>query len=249
MTMLTACGNDDDPVNKQTVNVAINSRTLDGDNTVFSQNAGTIEINSTEATIRISCGYKDADGAGHTLTTSAMTMTPLGGYIYSFSGTSQPSSSTMDLHGVIDLATITVWYTFTVNGNEVISTTQPIYSYTTTTVTNPDNGNHNSYTNSQYMFELDSKGEKCTLWVTNFAPNMTGSVQSNQPTRWQGLNVTPTNTGYVVTTDTVESIIKFQDTLTDVKFTLDEQCRSMNGKFKCNGLDIEVTGTFFPVTE
>ena len=246
VTLFTACNDDDDPVNKQTVNVDINSRTMDGDNAVFSQNMGTIEINSTDATIKITCGYKDADGVGHTLTTSTMTLTPLGGYIYSFGGTSQPYSSTMDLHGIIDLATVTVWFTFTDDGSKVISTTQPIYSYTTTTVTNPDNGNHNSYTNSQYMFELDTKGEKCTMWVTNFAPNLTGSIQSTQPIRWEGLTVTPTATGYVITTDSVESYIKSNGTLTDVKFTLDDQCRSLNGSFKCNGLNIDVAGSLFP---
>lgn len=245
VTMLTACGNEDDPVNKQTVNVAINSRTLNGDNSVFSQNTGTIEINSTDATIRLSCGYKDADGVGHTLTTSVMTLTPLGSYIYSFGGTSQSYGSTMDLHGIIDLSTFTVWYSFTDNGNEVISTTQPIYSYTTTTVTNPDNGNHNSYTNAQYMFELDAKGEKCAMLATNFAPNLTGAIQANR-IYWEGLTVTPTTTGYIITADVVESNYQNNDSLTDLKVILDDQCRTINGSFKCNGLTITITGGLFP---
>lgn len=248
VTMLTACGNDDDPVNKQTVSVATNSRTLNGNDVIFSQNNATIEINFTDATIKFSCGYADANGVVKTLTTSEMTLTLIGGSIYSFNGNSTPYSSTMDLHGFIDLATVTLWYTFTDNGNQVISTTQMIYSYVTTTVTNPDNGNHNSYTNSQYMFALDEKGEKCTMVATNFAPNLSGSIQDVQ-TRWDGLTATPTSTGYIITADKVESNHKINDTITDVEFILDGQCRTITGNFKCNGLDIKVTGDMFPFTD
>ena len=245
VTMLTACGNDDDPVNKYTATVAINSRTLNGDAVVFSQSTGTITINSTDMTITISSGYKDAEGVGHTFTTPAMPLTPMGGSIYSFTD----SSHAVDLTGYIDEATITAWYSFFANASDrVISTTQMIYSYITTTVTNPDNGNHNSYTNAQYMFELDAKGEKCAMLATNFAPNLTGAIQSSR-TYWEGLTVTPTTTGYIITADVAESNYKNNDTLTDLKVILDDQCRTINGSFKCNGLTIKVTGDMFPITE
>ena len=53
VTMLTACGNDDEPVNRQTVNMAINSRLVDASNgaVVFSQNTAKVEINYTDMTI------------------------------------------------------------------------------------------------------------------------------------------------------------------------------------------------------
>lgn len=246
VTMLTACiKDDDDPVNKYMATVDINSRTLNGDAVVFSQNTGTITINSTDMTITISSGYKDAEGVGHTFTSQAMPLTPMGGSIYSFTDTSHA----VDFTGFIDEATITVWYTFFANPtDQVISTTQLIYSYNTTTVTNPDNGNNYSHSDSQYMFALDSKGEKCAMVVTNFAPNLTGTAISSQ-TRWDGLKVTPTTTGYIVTAEMVESNLKDNDNISDVHFVLDNQCRTINGSFKCRDLNIKVSGDMFPVMQ
>lgn len=248
VTMLTACINDDDdPVSKVTDYLTVNSRAINGDDVVFSQNTATVTINSTDMTIAISCGYRDAVGASQTLTTPAMPLTFVGGSIYSFSSASTTSGVT-NLSGYFDVATVTLWYSFLANGtDQVFSSTQLIYSYSTTTVTNPDNGNHTSYTNSQYMFVLDSKCEKCTMVITNFAPNLSGAIQDNQM-YWEGLTVTPTATGYVITTDKAESNLMGTNAITDLTVNLDNQGRTINGNFKCNDFNINVTGDLFPTT-
>ena len=60
--------------------------------------------------------------------------------------------------------------------------------------------------------------------------------------------MTPTVTGYKITADEVESNYTGFYKLTDVDFTLDEQCMTINGTFKCNGKDYEVTGHLFTKT-
>lgn len=243
MTLLTSCLNNDDPVNKQTLNFLINSRAIHGDNVVFAQNTSSIEIDGTNMTIQINCGYRNAAGEGLTMKTPVMTMTPASGATYSFNSGSTPFSGVSNLEGYFDLSTYTMWYSFTDgNSDKVYCTTQLIYGYATTVVTNPDNYNHYTHTNSQYRFDFDSNGEKCSLTTNYFAPNLTGSIQADQ-IQWKDLTVTPTTTGYVITADKAESSLKDYFTITDVRIVLDDQCRAINGSFMCNDLNISVTGS------
>ena len=82
--MFTACNNDDDPENIETYSPAINSRAINGDKVVFSQNTSIIEVNLTKMTVTINSSYKDCDGNSHKLNTSAMQLTQVSGYTFSF---------------------------------------------------------------------------------------------------------------------------------------------------------------------
>ena len=247
--MLTACGNDDEPKNKMTANVTMSSRTSDGDNVVFSQYNAVIEVDNANMTIKLNTGYKDSDGVGHTFATPPMTLTQVGGAIYSFGNSGSSLNGISNLNGYIDMATVTVWYSFTLNGAEkVISTSDLIFSYATMTVTNPDNGNNKSYNNFQCAFFLDATGKKCSMVITNFTPNLNGQIVANQ-IEWNNLTVTPTATGYHITTEMAESAInKGFNTIKDLNFdiTLTDESRRIDGSFMCNDLNIKIEGDLFP---
>lgn len=252
VTMLTACGNDDEK-NIVTANVAMNSLTSDGDKVVFSQDNAIVEIDNVNMTIRFNpTGYKDIDGVGHNFATPEMTMTRIGGLICSFSNSGSSTNGISNLNGYIDLGTYTIWYSFTHDGAEkVISTSDLIFSYATTTVTNPDNGNNNSYYNSQCGFFFDASGKKCNMAITNFTPNLNGSIVANQVV-WKDLKVTPTATGYNITSEMAESTInKGVHTISNLNFniTLTDQSRHIDGSFMCNGFNIKIEGDLFPKTQ
>ena len=196
VTMLTGClKNNDEPVRKYTTTLPMNSRAFDDNKVTFSQNNSTMTIDYTNSTIQLETGFKDIDGVGHTMSSPNMTLTPLGGPIYSFNSGTASFGTTSNLEGYIDLETLMVWYSFFDHGSKkIISTSQLIYSYGTTTVTNPDNGNHYINESSQYKFFIDAKGEKGTLLITKFAPNLNGSVQAEQ-IYWEDLSVMPPDTG------------------------------------------------------
>ena len=247
--MFTACNNDDDPENIETYSPAINSRAINGDKVVFSQNTSIIEVNLTKMTVTITSSYKDCDGNSHKLNTTAMQLTQVSGYTFSFNSGSTAFGEATSLTGYIDLSTVVAWYSFTANGTDnIVCTTHPIYSYGTTTVTDPDNGNQNSYTNSQYGFMIDATGEKCTMVITYFAPNLIGAIQADQ-IYWENLKLTPTTTGYTITGDKAESSLKGTNTITDINLIINNQCRALSGSFKCNNLEIKVNSNLFPSKE
>ncbi len=250
VTMFTSCLKDEPNKDIFTAEVTINSRTSgDADNIVFSNNLSVIEIDNANMTIKFTTGYKDVNGAGHNLTTPAMPLTPVGGPIYSFSDSGSSLNGISNLNGYIDMLTTTAWYSFTLNGTEkVISTTDLIFSYATMTVTNPDNGNNNSYYNFQCAFFLDETGKKCSMVITNFTPNLNGQIVANQ-IEWNNLTVTPTATGYHITTEMAESAInKGFNTIKNLNFniTLTDESRRIDGSFMCNDLNIKIEGDLFP---
>lgn len=243
VTMLTSCLNDNnEPVDKRTDDITINSRSVSGDKVVFSQNVATFTLDKVNMTLSISGGYLDANGAPHTFTTPEMTLTPMSSGVYSFK-----SEGNLNIRGRIDLMTYTIWYTFGAEGaNQTYCTSQLIYSHGTTTVTNPENGNKVNNTNSQYMFSIDAKCEKCAMAISDFAPNLTGSIQASR-IYWEGLSITPTTTGYVITAAEAQSNYQTASTaITDLHVTIDDQCNVLNGSFKCNGVDISMRDTLFP---
>lgn len=247
--MFTACNNDDAPENIETITPTINSRAINGNKVVFSQNTSIIVVNLTQMTVTITSGYKDCDGNSHKLNTTAMPLTQVSGFTFSFNGGSTSFGEASSLTGYIDLTTVVAWYSFTANGTDkVVSSTHPIYSYGTTTVTDPKNGTHNSYSNSQYGFMIDPSGEKCKMVVSNFAPNLTGAIQATQ-IYWDGLELTPTAYGYTIKGDTAESSLKGTNTITDINLIINNQCRTLSGSFMCNNLEIKVASNLFPSTE
>ena len=112
-------------------------------------------------------------------------------------------------------------------------------------MTNPENNNHGSNQQSAYMFIPGANGETCELRISNFMSTLNGVVDAPE-VRYTGLTMTPTTTGYTVTADNLESSYKGFYTLTDVNFALNDQCQLINGSFKCNGINYEVTGDLFP---
>ncbi|MBQ9555910.1 MAG: hypothetical protein IJV05_06775 [Muribaculaceae bacterium] len=248
VVMFTSCGNDDEPVNKQTFTSTINTRAIEDDAVVFSQGSASVEANFTNMTIQFTSDFKDANGRSHSITTPEMPMTSTVGTIYSFgSAASTIGSGADNLRGNIDLATGMMWYTFTLDGSTtVVSTTHLLYAYTTTTLTNPSNGNTGENNSSAYLFALSATGESCIMQISNFMSSLGSGVIDAAELQYNGLNVLHTPTGYVITADEVESSYKGFYTLTDVHFELDDQCRVIEGAYKCNGLDFKVNGDLFP---
>jgi len=69
VALLTACGSDGAPINKLTDSFTTNTRAIDGDNIVFSQNTVSIELNLTDMLFKFSNTYLDADKRPHTIST------------------------------------------------------------------------------------------------------------------------------------------------------------------------------------
>jgi hypothetical protein len=238
VTMFTACGNDDEPDSKQTVTMTVNNRAINGDQVVFSQASAKVEVNYTRMEIQFNTEYKDANENSHSITTQMMNLTNEGGTVYSF------GKGSNDFSGYIDFATGMTWFIINDNAGAVIGTSQLVYAYSTTTVTNPDNGNHISHEYSAYLFALDSRCEKCIMQISNFIPNIAGSVEVGE-IQFNDLTVTATATGYTITAAEAESTSKFY-TITDLNINLSNQCQVINGSFKCKDLEFTITGKAFP---
>lgn len=246
VTLFTACGNDDEPDNKQTFTSPINCRAIDGEDVVFSQGTSKVEIDYTNMMIKFEADYKDLHGQSHSLSTPNMKLTNVSSLVYEFTASAgQPGSAIVEsLGGTIDLATGMMWYTINTAAGEVVCTSHLLYAYTNTTMTNPANNNHGTHQQSGYLFVPDSKGETCIMQISNFIADLNGSVVA-QEIQYQGLTLTPTVSGYTITAETAESSYKGFYTLTDVNITLNNQCRVMNGSFKCNGLEYTLSGGLF----
>lgn len=244
VTLLTACGSDDEPVNKQVVSATMNTRAIDGDDVVFSQGSAKVELNYTDMTIQFTSEYKDADGQTRSFITPEMPMKSTSNTVYSFNSTSSASTGIDNFQGKIDLYSGMMWLSFMDGGTRVVSTTHLYYAYTTTNMTNLENGNHGSHQQAAYLFALDARGETCIMQITNLISNLNGSVDAAE-VRYDGLMVTPTPTGYTITADEVESNYKGFYTITDVNITLNDQCNILSGSFMCNGLKHEISGGLF----
>lgn len=245
VTLFTSCNKEDETVSKQSYSSTINCRAIDGDNVVFSQNTAKVELNYTDMTIQFTGDFNDADGNSRSLTTPNMNLTNVNDMVYRFNNTSSSTYTGIDnLTGYIDMSTGMIWYSFDDGSSRVVSSSQLLYAYTTTTLTNPDNGNHSSHNQSAYLFAIDSKGETCTMKVSNFITNINGSVQATE-IQYNNLKVTPTTTGYIITAEEAESSYRGFYTITDLNITLDSQCFVMNGSFKSGDLDFTLSGNLF----
>lgn len=244
VTLFTGCNKDDESVNKMTYSSVINCRAIDGDDVLFSQSTAQVELNTTDMTIQYTFSYKDIDGMSHNMTTPAMKMTHKVGSIYTFntSGAAQASTS---LDGSIDISTLTMWFTFMDGDDQIVCTNLLLYAYATTTVTNPDNGNHYSHQMSAYQFEPDEKCETCIMKISNYTPNIAGSIEA-EFIQFNGLTITPTPSGYTITADELEPVgYRAHYNITDLSITLDSQCRFIDGSYKCNNLEFKIAGNLF----
>ena len=252
VTVFTACNNNDDSSNTQTFTMTINSRAIDGDDVVFSQGTGKADLDYTNMLIKFNGDYKDANGLSHTFATPDMKMTGTNTAVRHFTNVASSTYTGIEgLDGYIDFSTGMMWYTFEVGGVKVVSTSCLLYAYTmlyayvTTTITNPDNGNHSSHDHSAYLFGIDTKGETCTMLISNFIPTIGGSVQANE-IQYKNLTMTPTATGYTITAAEAESSYRGFYTITDLNVNLNDQGRVIEGSFKCNGLEFTISGKMFP---
>ena len=252
VTLFTACGNDEpgkDPDNKQTVTSTMNYRAINGDNVVFSQSSAKVELNYSDMLIKFTGEFKDASGQTRSLTTPDMPMTALSSSVYRFNSASAAATGISNLEGYIDFISGVMWYTFDIDATtQVVCSTQLLYIYTITKLSNPENGNTGSHQQSAYLFALDNKGEKCTLKISNFMANLNGTVEAPE-VEYNDLTVTPTATGFTITADEVESNYRGFYTLTDVNFVIDNQCKEVHGTFKCKDLEYVVDGGLFTYTE
>ena len=123
VTLFTACGNDDEPVNKQTVSMTVNNRAIDGDQVVFSQATAKVEINYTDMEIQFNTEYKDITGQSHSISTPAMALTNVGGSVYAF------GKSAGEITGYFDFATGMTWFIINDSASPVICTSQPMDRY------------------------------------------------------------------------------------------------------------------------
>lgn len=248
LVSLSACNESDEPTNIQTATMVINSRAIDGDDMVFSQGSSKVELDYTNMFIKFTADYRDINGQSHTITTPDMKLYIMNSSIYKFDNiASNEYTGIEQLTGYIDFATGMMWYSFKDASSKVVSSSQFLYAYTTTTVTNPDNGYHFSHEQSAYLFALDARGETCTMKISNFIPNINGSVQASE-IQYKDLTVTPTTTGYIITADEVESSYKGFFSITDLNIILNNQCMVIGGSFKSNDLEFSINGSLFPDT-
>jgi hypothetical protein len=154
------------------------------------------------------------------------------------------SSDVENFQGKLDMATGMMLFSFRQGSTHVVSSTHLLYAYSTTTMTNPENGNHGTHQFTSYLFGIDARGETCVMQLRNFVSTLSGSVDVAE-VHYEGLTITPTLTGYTVTADKAESNFKGFYTLTDVNFTIDDQCNVINGSFMCNGIKHEISGGLF----
>ena len=246
VVMFTACGSDNDPVNKQSFSITTDSRTIDGNEVAFYQGTANVEVNFTDMVILFTTNYKDANGESHNLTTPEMKLNSASYPLYSFN---MAANNGIDkLQGFLDMNTGMMWYSFVIDGSAtVVSSTHLLYAYTTTNMTNPENGKHGSNEQSAYLIAPDTRGETCKMQISNLMTNLGGTVDA-PIVQYEGLTLVPNESGFKVTADKAESNYKGFYTLTDVDFTLSDQGKIINGSFKCNGLEYTVSGRLFPNT-
>ena len=247
VTLFTSCNKDDNPVNKQSYTSAINCRAINGTDVAFSQATAQIDLNYTDMTIKFTTNYKDIDGMSHTLTAPEMKLNPSpGSTIYRFEGSLNEMGPG---NGYIDLATGMIWFTFKPQSDATVYylSTHLLYAYTTTTITNPGNGFSYNHEQSAYLFVPNARGDSCTMSISNFTPNTSGSIEVSE-IQYERLEMTPTEGGYTITAAQVapKNYKGSHYTLNDLNITLDNQGRAINGSFKCNDLEFRLAGYLFP---
>ena len=246
IALFSSCNNDE-PENKMTSYVTLNSRAIEGDNIVFSQGNGKVDVDNSNMMIKFTADFKDANGMSRTITTPEMKMKKVSYSLYGFDASAQPMGSGFEsLGGYVDFYTGVMWYTLSSSTMKVVSSTSLQYAYTTTTIINPDNDNHIDHKQSFYEFALNANGRSCTMGIYNFIPNISGSIEAPL-IEYKDLTMTPTATGYTITADEVESSYKGFYTITDLQFDITNQGQVLNGSFKCKDLEFKVTGALFPV--
>lgn len=253
---LLACGNDDEPDNKQTIDMTFNALMIDladESHAVFYQSNGQAEIDYTNMTIQFSCSYKDLDGQTSVFKSQRYDLEPYKETVYYMLKASSGTYGVSIRPGLIDLSTSMIWYkeNDVDQGTSLYITTQYTCPYLTTSVTDK-NGHTFSHTKSGYMFAFDSKGEKAVMRVTDFIPDSGGAIQA-AVLDYEGLTVTKalqtsnyTYTMYRITADHATCRQSDYYDLTDLDINITEQGRLIKGSYKINGNTYKMSGGLFP---
>ena len=241
LVMFTSCLNEsDEPERKMSLTLSsVNCQAINGNDVAFLQGTSKVEMDFAQNLINFTFDYKDAEGKSHSLATPVMKMSSVNSTACQFSSES--------LNGYIDLPNLIMWFTFNDGSTRMVCTSELLYAYTNTTITNPDNGNHGTNPQSAYAFTLASNGQTCALTIYNFVSNLNGAIDVTK-VDFEDLTVTQTVTGYTIAANEVASAYNGYYTLTDVNFDLNDQGKVINGSFKCKGLDFAVTGNMFNMT-
>lgn len=248
MAALVACGHDE-PDNKpdeiQKVDLDFYNRTISPGGVAFLHSTGTVELNNTQGTIRLSCDYLDADQHHHTLSTPAMKLYYEYDKTLSFEDTTSYSPNDgSHPHGMIDLDRGVIWYEYDSDSQRTVFTTYLSYD-AFTQVTRLDDGLSINHSNSSYLFApISADGDCCVMQINNFTTDVSGDVAADL-VQFEGLPMTVTRDGYQIKTDRAESTYGPHYTITDVDLVISAQCRTINGSLVCNGHRINLSGSLY----
>ena len=249
LVMFTSCLSDsDEPERKLSFTTPINCQAINGDDVVFTLGTSKVDMDFAQSLINFTFDYKDAEGKSHTLVTPQMKLTAVNSTAYQFTAAGQGNGGAESLSGYLDMPNLILWYTFNDGSTKMVCTSQLLYAYTNTTITNPDNGNNGNHQMSAYSFALDDNGQTGVLTIYNFISNLSAAIDVSK-VEFEGLTVTQTATGYTITSNEVASKYNGYYTLTDVNFNLTNQGKTINGSFKCKGLEFAVTGDMFNMAQ
>ncbi len=249
LVIFTSCLNDsDEPERKLSFTTPINTQAINGDDVVFSMGTSKVEMDFTQNLINFTFDYKDAEGKSHSLVTPQMKMTAVNSTAYQFSAAGQGNGGVESLSGYLDMPNLILWFTFNDGSTKMLCTSQLLYAYTTTTITNPENGNNGNHQMSAYNFAINDNGQTGVLTIYNFISNLSATIDVSK-VEFEGLTVTQTATGYTITSNEVASKNNSYYTLSDVNFNLTNQGKVINGSFKCKGLEFAVTGDMFNMSQ
>ena len=146
LVMFTSCLSDkDEPERKLSFTTPINCQAINDNDVVFTLGTSKVDMDFTQSLINFTFDYKDADGKTHSLVTPQMKMTAVNSTAYQFTAAGQGNGGAESLSGYLDMPNLILWYTFNDGSTKMVCTSQLLYAYTNTTITNPDNGNNGNH--------------------------------------------------------------------------------------------------------
>lgn len=248
MAVLGACGHDEPEVKPdeiQTVDLEFYNRTIWANGVAFLHSTGTVEINNTQGTIRLTCDYLDADHRQHTLSTPAMRLYYDYDRTLSFEDTTcySPNDGTHP-HGMIDLDKGVIWYEHDHGSLRTVFTTYLSYTAYTQVTRLEDNMSIDHWQSSYLFAPTSADGDRCVMQINNFTTDVSGDVAADL-VQFEGLPMTVTRDGYEIKTDKAESTYGPHYTITDVDIVISGQCRVINGSLVCNGHRIYLSGPLY----
>jgi len=257
--IFTACGNDDEPINKQTINLTFNALYIPhGEDApvVFSQSSGQAEIEYTsKMTLRFNCCYKRLDGTMVEFKSQHYELEHYQGSVYYLWKRPGGINQIGTRPGLIDLSTGMIWYQE--NNIEqafgLILTTQFSCPYLTTTVID-ENRRTVSHTRTCYELAIDSRCENAMMRVKDFVPETDGAIHA-AILDYEGLSVKPVKNsfhgdiGYRITADHARCRQSAYYDLTDLEINLNLKGIFISGSYKIKGKTYKMSGGLFPVTD